>query len=165
MNRIVWLLLLIVTPTALACNFHQDRGRLFVPNYPAIMLTLPSIIEASESNEIAQIQKPHAMINWLLSQKLNSTMPVEPFTFYQVVEGHYSSVTGHSSGWLSQYQGENKPKLGELMILSELSVFNALLEQQITIEQAFDQKWITINGPKAQRQAVKTWLTQAFNQS
>ncbi|NVD07763.1 hypothetical protein FCU94_12810 [Vibrio sp. JPW-9-11-11] len=163
MSRIIWLLILIATPSALACNFHQDRGRLSVPNYPAIMLTLPSIIEASESHQIAQIQKPHAMINWLLAQKLNSTMPVDQFTFYQVVEGHYSSVTGRSSGWLSQYQGESKPKLGELMILSELSVFNALLEQQITIEQAFDQRWITVNGPKAEREAVKKWLTQAFN--
>ncbi len=162
MSRIVWLLILIATPSVFACNFHPERGRLFVPNYPGIMLTLPSIIKATENKQIADMQKSSAMSNWLLAQKLNSTMPVEPFTFYQVVEGHYSSVTGHSRGWLSQYQSDSKPKLGALMILSELSVFNALLEQQITIEQALDARWITINGPKDQRQAVRQWLIEAF---
>lgn len=111
---------------------------------------------------IPKMEKPATMLNWQLAQKLGDTLPVDQITFYEVGEGHYSTIGRDNYRWLGEYASDSLPKLGELMILSELVVFNALLDGDITIDKALEEMWIKVNGPKEQREAVTQWLREAF---
>ncbi|GAM75378.1 hypothetical protein JCM19241_3290 [Vibrio ishigakensis] len=126
------------------------------------MITLARVNAAKDVELIPLSKKPDAMLNWQLAQKLSSTMPVEKIVFYQVNEGHYSFVTKDNYRWLQEYTLDKKPKLGELMILSELSVFDALFERSISIDTALSEMWIKINGPKRERELVTEWLRENF---
>ncbi|WP_295893471.1 hypothetical protein [uncultured Vibrio sp.] len=164
MKRIIttFLSALLFTSTVFACGFHNDTGLIAVPNHPGIMLTIPSIQTAIEDQTIPASEKPAAMINWQLAQKLSATKPNHDIIFYQAIDGHYSTVSSNNFRWLEDYNSETRPPLGALMILSEMNVFNALMEQQITIDQAFEKRWIHVNGPRDQREAVTHWLREAF---
>jgi hypothetical protein len=157
------LITLVLSPKTLACGFHEGVGMLNIPNYPGIMFTLTRVNAALEVGMIKKMEKPAAMLNWQLAQKLNSTIPVDNITFYQVSEGHYSTIGNDDYRWLGDYQSETKPALGELMILSELIVMNALLDGTITIDKALNEMWIKVNGPKVEREAVTQWLKEAFS--
>ncbi|MGL6258246.1 hypothetical protein [Vibrio sp. WXL210] len=164
MKRIIslGLAVLLASTNTFACGFHDGAGALDIPNYPGIMFTLARIKAATDVEMISEMEKPAAMLNWQLAQQLRDTMPVDNITFYQVIEGHYSTITNDPYRWLNDYSSDTRPALGELMILSELSVLNALLEGEITIDKALEEMWIKVNGPREQREAVTQWLRDSF---
>jgi hypothetical protein len=165
MERIFFMVLVAILSigNVLACGFHNSVGVLQVPNYPGIMYTIARVNGAVDVNMIPEMEKPAAMLNWQLAQKFNGTMPVENITFYQVIEGHYSTISNDPRRWLNNYQSDTKPGLGELMILSDLVVLDALLEGIIDIDIALEEMWIKVNGPREQREAVTAWLRDSFS--
>lgn len=161
MHKILIAIICLLAPfMALACNFHGGVG-IQIPQHPNLLATLSNVARAD--SHVNQLVKPQAMLNWQLAQALNRTKPNFDITFYQVIEGHYSLVSSSQTRWLEAYPIDQIPGNDEAMILSELSVFNALLEKNISIDSALSQQLITINGSSEQKAQVREWLIDAFN--
>ncbi|MGF1697211.1 hypothetical protein L4C54_16200 [Vibrio lamellibrachiae] len=162
MKRILSLLLIgFSTFYATACNFHGGFG-LQIPSYPNLFTSISNIAVASASEVIPAFEKPEAMLNWQLAQKMGSTKPDLDITFYQAIEGHYSMISDASFRLFDNYPESRRPKAEDLMIMSEMSVFSAIVDQKITVDQALNEKWIVVNGEQEAVEMVKEWLLSSL---
>ncbi|MGF1722002.1 hypothetical protein L4D20_18390 [Vibrio kyushuensis] len=144
-----------------ACNFHGGFG-LQIPSYPNLFSSISNIAVASASEEIPVFEKPEAMLNWQLVQKMGATKPDLDITFYQAIEGHYSLISSASFRLFDNYPESRRPKAEDLMIMSEMSVFSAIVDQKITVDQALNEKWIVINGEQEAVKTVENWLLSSL---
>ncbi|MCK6264106.1 hypothetical protein KP803_12570 [Vibrio sp. ZSDE26] len=127
-----------------------------------MLTTISSITIASADDFLPDLEKPDAMLNWQLGQKLTSTKPDLQITFYQAIEGHYSILSNAQFRFLENYPDDKIPTNEDLMIISEMSVLSAIADQQIDIQEALNNRLITINGDPDEVQIVKQWLKNSL---
>jgi len=147
---------------AYACNMHGSVG-VPIPQYTNLLTTLSNIANATAQWRLQPLTKSEFQLNVELSGKLHDTKPDFDIIFYQAIEGHYLMVSEDAFQWLQVYTKLQKPTESDVMIISELTVFDAIIEKRMTITEALEDELIVINGPESDKKIVQQWLVKALS--
>lgn len=147
---------------AYACNLHGGVG-IQIPAHKNLLTTLSNIATATAQWRLQPLYKSEFQLNSELAAKLHSTKPAFDIIFYQAIEGHYLVVSQGSFQWLEVYTKAKMPNQNDVMIISELTVFDAIIENRMTIQAALKQQLIVINGPEGAQEIIHSWLVKALS--
>ncbi|WP_047044825.1 hypothetical protein [Vibrio mexicanus] len=151
---------LLLSSVSTACNFHGGFG-IQLPSHAGLLTTLSNVALAEKHGTISTRDKPETILNWQLAQKAKNKPDID-ITFYQVLQGHYSTISGHSFRFFDNYQRETAPVEEDVIILSEFSVFGSILEGQLSMHEAMKLELVTITGSEIAKDQVKLWLLDSF---
>lgn len=154
------LVLLMLSPTLLACGLHQATGFNFVSE-PGSLGVFDKVITARQSNQFANQAKPEQFYLFAFTQALSKSADTPiPFSLFEAVKGHYSEVVLGEK--VSMKGRDTLPSEDDLLLVTELDVLDALATGVIDWPQAKSQGWVVINGQPAEVKQLDDWFTALF---
>ncbi|MCL9774207.1 SCP2 sterol-binding domain-containing protein [Vibrio methylphosphonaticus] len=156
------LILSLTSSLTFACGLHQDTGFNLVTE-PGSLEVFGNIISARQHDQLGNLNKPdHFRLftaKAALKKPHNETMD---FVLFEAIKGHYSDFRFTAGKGVVVTGRNNLPTEQDVLLITELDVFDALATGKISWDEAFRQGLVTINGPREKRQQLQSWLSHTF---
>lgn len=160
MSKYLTLILILISSTSLACGVHQNTG-FQMTTEPGSLDVFEQVIHARQMNAFSNMTKPDHFRLFSVKKALNQPHPSKlDFTLFEAIKGHYSEV---SMDLEVSIQGrESSPLAGDLVLISELDVLDALSTGEISWKKANEMNLVKINGKPHEVDQLNDWFSNVF---
>ncbi|NOH96672.1 hypothetical protein [Vibrio sp. 99-70-13A1] len=160
MLRRIALLLSLSSSLVFACGLHQETGFSLVTE-PGSLEVFGNIINARQDDEFNNLNKPDHFRLFAIKAALAKEHSLRTdFNLFEAIKGHYSEI---NIGKEVNVSGrETLPTKEDLLLITELDVFDALATGTISWDQASLQGLVVINGPDDKREQLNAWFSDIF---
>ncbi|MEZ8457868.1 MULTISPECIES: hypothetical protein [Vibrio] len=154
------LLLSLSSSLVFACGLHQDTGLSLITE-PGSLEVFGNIINARQDDEFGNLNKPDHFRLFAIQAALGKAHPNKiEFNLFEAIKGHYSEISFAKGVKVSGR--DTLPTEEDLLLITELDVFDALATGTISWDQASLQRLIVINGPQDKREQLEAWFNDIF---
>jgi len=147
-----------------ACGLHQRTDFAMITE-PGSLDVFASVIESRQANAFGNIDNEQEI--GFSAFKIALSKPNKNklnFTIFEAIKGHYSEVSLSDSLFNPILIKDRQLLLdkGDLILISEADVLDALARGVLSWQQATDQELVKINGNALQAAQLETWLSARF---
>ncbi|WP_172380139.1 hypothetical protein [Vibrio sp. Vb339] len=154
------LILSLTSSLTFACGLHQDTGFSLVTE-PGSLEVFGNVITARQDNEFNNLNKPDHFRVFAIKAALAKPHPGKiEFNLFEAIKGHYSQVKLEKGVDVSGR--DTLPTEEDLLLITELDVFDALATGTISWDHATLNGLVIINGPQDKREQLEDWLGDIF---
>ncbi|MFS1492322.1 hypothetical protein BCT96_011245 [Vibrio splendidus] len=154
------LLLSLRSSLVFACGLHQETGFSLVTE-PGSLEVFGNIINARQDDEFGNLDKPDHFKLFAIKSALAKAHPSKiEFNLFEAIKGHYSQVKLEKGVDVSGR--DTLPTENDLLLITELDVFDALANGTISWDQATLNGLVVINGPQDKREQLEDWFSDIF---
>ncbi|WP_261885511.1 hypothetical protein [Vibrio pomeroyi] len=156
------LILSLSSSLTFACGLHQDTGFSLVTE-PGSLEVFGNVITARQDNEFNNLNKPDHFRLFAIKAALAKPHPSKiEFNLFEAIKGHYSQVKFEKGVDVSGR--DTLPTEEDLLLITELDVFDALATGTISWDHAILNGLVIINGPQDKREQLEDWLGDIFEE-
>ncbi len=154
------LLLSLSSSLVFACGLHQETGFSLVTE-PGSLEVFGNIINARQDDEFGNLDKPDHFKLFAIKSALAKAHPSKiEFNLFEAIKGHYSQISIEKGANVSGR--DTLPTENDLLLITELDVFDALANGTISWDQATLNGLVIINGPQDKREQLEDWFSDIF---
>ncbi|WP_114633195.1 hypothetical protein [Vibrio splendidus] len=154
------LLLSLSSSLVFACGLHQDTGLSLITE-PGSLEVFGNIINARQGDEFGNLNKPDHFRLFAIQSALGKAHPHKiKFNLFEAIKGHYSQISIEKGVNVSGR--DTLPTENDLLLITELDVFDALTNGTISWDQATLNGLVVINGPQDKREQLEAWFNDIF---
>ncbi|MEZ9409039.1 hypothetical protein [Vibrio lentus] len=154
------LLLSLSSSLVFACGLHQETGFSLVTE-PGSLEVFGNIIHARQDDEFGNLDKPDHFKLFAIKSALAKAHPSKiEFNLFEAIKGHYSQISIEKGVNVSGR--DTLPTESDLLLITELDVFDALANGTISWDQATLNGLVVINGPQDKREQLEDWFSDIF---
>lgn len=154
------LLISLSSSLVFACGLHQETGFSLVTE-PGSLEVFGNIINARQDDEFGNLDKPDHFKLFAIKSALAKAHPSKiEFNLFEAIKGHYSKISIEKGVNVSGR--DTLPTENDLLLITELDVFDALANGTISWDQATLNGLVVINGPQDKREQLEDWFSDIF---
>ncbi|CAK2179002.1 hypothetical protein F0248_14185 [Vibrio crassostreae] len=154
------LLLSLSSSLVFACGLHQETGFSLVTE-PGSLEVFGNIINARQDDEFSNLNKPDHFRLFAIKAELAKPHPSKiEFNLFEAIKGHYSQVKLEKG--VDVLGRDTLPTEEDLLLITELDVFDALATGTISWDHAVLKGLVIINGPQDKQEQLETWFSEIF---
>jgi len=146
---------------SLSCGLHQSTGFNFVIE-PGSLEVFSHVINARQIDRFGNVKKPdHFRLYAIKAALAKPNSNKVEFSIFEAVKGHYSKVIFDKN--INVVDRKIRPSSEELLVVTELDVFDALATQRISWRQAIKEGLVVVNGKTEDIAKLNRWFEDIFN--
>ena len=151
---------LLFSSSSFSCGLHQNTG-FNLTTEPGSLSVFSNIIDARQSGVLGDTDKPDAFRLFTIKAALAKPHKNKiDFIMFEAIKGHYSNVWVSHGVLMNGVQ--TLPDTKDLLVITELDVFDALALGTVSWEQAQNQGLVKVTGDDEKVAALNKWFLAIF---